>query len=232
MDEFWNAALALEVGEVSPVVETQYGFHVLRLEDRVSIPFEEARGTVALDVAEMLGIRQGEVAPVPAPEGLRTLPEEELSARLLDPSVPDSAQVAGWSGGMVSMGAMRDRVATLGRTAYEALLDPARAPSLGEEATMAARWRAAADQARVRGFSVSEAFESSLELEWVNQAQLWATSLGFREGMGAEAVKAAALEALGTTAQNATLARAELLERSPLLERDYHFPPEETAGDG
>lgn len=53
--EFWAAALALEPGELSPVAETQYGFHVLRLEDRVVVPFPEARSTVARRVARTLG---------------------------------------------------------------------------------------------------------------------------------------------------------------------------------
>ena len=49
--EFWAAAIALEPGQISPVTETQYGFHVLRLEDRQLVSFEEARSTVAREVA-------------------------------------------------------------------------------------------------------------------------------------------------------------------------------------
>lgn len=55
MSEFWNAALAREVGEISPVVETQYGFHVLRVERREIVSFEEARPNVVLEVASLLG---------------------------------------------------------------------------------------------------------------------------------------------------------------------------------
>lgn len=53
--EFWAAALALEPGEISPVTETQYGYHILRLEDREVVPFEEARSVVARTVAEQIG---------------------------------------------------------------------------------------------------------------------------------------------------------------------------------
>jgi hypothetical protein len=53
--EFWAAALALERGALSPVTETQYGFHVLRLEEREAVPFPEARSTVARRVARTLG---------------------------------------------------------------------------------------------------------------------------------------------------------------------------------
>jgi hypothetical protein len=52
--EFWFAAASLEVGEVSGVVETQYGFHVLKLEERRAVPFAEARPrAVSRLVAEM-----------------------------------------------------------------------------------------------------------------------------------------------------------------------------------
>lgn len=53
--EFWVAALALEPGEISPVTETEYGFHILRLEDREVVPFEEGRSVVARSVAEQAG---------------------------------------------------------------------------------------------------------------------------------------------------------------------------------
>ena len=53
--EFWAAALALEPGEISPVTETQYGYHILRLEDREIVPFDEARSVIARSVADQLG---------------------------------------------------------------------------------------------------------------------------------------------------------------------------------
>jgi hypothetical protein len=52
--EFWEAASALQPGELSPVTETQYGFHVLSLIDRADVPFEEARSSVARRVARSI----------------------------------------------------------------------------------------------------------------------------------------------------------------------------------
>lgn len=52
--EFWAAALALEPGEISPVTETQYGYHILRLEDRQVVPFAEARSVIVRAIADQL----------------------------------------------------------------------------------------------------------------------------------------------------------------------------------
>jgi hypothetical protein len=52
--EFWSAALALEPGEISPVTETQYGYHILRLEERSVVPFDEARSAIARSVADQV----------------------------------------------------------------------------------------------------------------------------------------------------------------------------------
>lgn len=53
--EFWAAALALQPGDISPVTETEYGYHILRQEDRAVVPFAEARSRVARAVADQIG---------------------------------------------------------------------------------------------------------------------------------------------------------------------------------
>lgn len=64
VSEFWNAALALEPGEISPVTETQYGFHVLHLEDRQVVPFEEARPEVVARVFALMAYTEDAVEGV------------------------------------------------------------------------------------------------------------------------------------------------------------------------
>ena len=54
MPEFWSAALALEPGDISPVTETQYGYHILKLEERKVVPFTEARSVVGREVADRI----------------------------------------------------------------------------------------------------------------------------------------------------------------------------------
>ena len=44
--EFANAAVALAPGEISEPVQTQYGWHVIRLNDKQIIPFAEARDQI------------------------------------------------------------------------------------------------------------------------------------------------------------------------------------------
>jgi hypothetical protein len=73
----------LAPGEISPVTETQYGFHVLRLEDRQIVPFEEARPEVVARVSELIGSSE-EIAAGVSLEDARAstvvVPEADLLA--------------------------------------------------------------------------------------------------------------------------------------------------------
>jgi hypothetical protein len=148
----------------------------------------------------------------------------ELALVLHDSTRTDLEEVATFDGGALTLGAFRDHLATLETDAYRSVLDPTRPAALAAELDLAVRWQLAAEQARARGFEVGAAHQESLSLDWTDLARQWAATLGFREGMAREAVKAAALEALRTTGQNAALARSELLARAPLLRRSWRTP--------
>lgn len=108
--EFWKAAVALEPGELSPVTETEYGYHVLKLLDRRVVPFEEARTVVARRVAQTLedprGVLEAWMSSTgsDAPDG-RTAALAEADRRGLEVPEPERAelqrrwddQIAGWA---------------------------------------------------------------------------------------------------------------------------------------
>ena len=47
--DFWNAAIALKKGTISDVVKTQFGYHIIRLEDKTAaepVKFEEIKNDI------------------------------------------------------------------------------------------------------------------------------------------------------------------------------------------
>ncbi len=83
VSEFWTAAFALQPGEISPVTETQYGFHVLRLEERQIVPFEEARPEVVARVFALMGSNEDVVQGISMEDARASetvVPEANLAA--------------------------------------------------------------------------------------------------------------------------------------------------------
>jgi parvulin-like peptidyl-prolyl isomerase len=53
--EFQNAADALEIGEISDPVQSQFGFHVIRVTDRRATPLEDVRAQIEQQLAKTAG---------------------------------------------------------------------------------------------------------------------------------------------------------------------------------
>ena len=121
VSEFWAAAVALEPGEISPVTETQYGFHVLRLEDRQIVSFEEARPTIAAEVAALIGSVEDAADGVSieaARAGEIVVPEAELTAitRDFDDRTSRWSTALGFAPGLTSEQVKNAARAALGAT--------------------------------------------------------------------------------------------------------------------
>jgi len=218
--EFWRAASALEEGEVSGVVRTQYGFHVLRLEERRTVPFEEVRDEVALEAAGMIGGTEEAWSAWADSVGAEVAVDTAALGGWLRGSLADSVSLARGPGVRYTGGAFRVFLATRTEERWREL----RSGPVAEAARAVAREAVrvgAVEGARDRGIAPPPGAEETLTREWETRATGWAASLGFQAGLPLEEVKVRAREALGTTRQNARIARDEAAERGPLLRAAY-----------
>ncbi|MFQ5536959.1 MAG: peptidylprolyl isomerase [Gemmatimonadota bacterium] len=145
VDEFWQAASALEVGEVSPVVETRYGFHILRLEDRKVVPFEESRARVVREVAPQVGDPTAYLEKWKDPQarslaleearqrGIRLAPEEEARIRRAwEDKAAGWAAELGFRPGMSARAVHDAALAALGNPAQGAVIARRELAALGD----------------------------------------------------------------------------------------------------
>jgi hypothetical protein len=217
--EFWEAAAALDDGEVSDVVETVYGYHVLRLEERRAIPFEEARPRVAEEVAGM--VDDGEAWRVRVLEWTEALEVRPDAVAAFDPDAPDpGAVLASWPGGELRAPDFAHHLLGLPRDRLRAFLEGS-APIRNEEASRAARDRILLDEADARGLVLPREDGVRFEVEWARTVARWAGALGLAAVPAAEDLPAAALRALGATGQEARIARREMEEFAAALEAAY-----------
>lgn len=231
--EFWAAADALVEGEVSPVVETTYGFHVLRLEQRDTVPFDEVRDEVLPRLIDLTGTMAR--ASGWADRQAAQLRIDEAAVERFRQARPDvtgaeepyaDAALARWEDGEFRAARFRDYLLTLEPDELERL-NEASLPSYVEVVRSAARNALLADEARRMGIELTRAERQATSRNWLLRVRGIAERLGFREGMSHEQVRASALEALGATAQSSLMARGEVMGLAPAVEALY---PLELAG--
>lgn len=218
--EFWEAASALEAGSVSEVVETPYGYHVLRLEERRVIPLDEVRDEV---LGRLVDLRAA--APRADEWAARTLDalvfDEAAIIAWRETMAPNDLLLASWPGGSYQSGELRRYLATLDRSAGERI-------ATAESSTYLEVVRALAGNALLvqrageLGINLSQAEIQELEESGLVRFQGLAAALGFRRGAPAPTIKATALKALAPGAQRALIARAEVLEVTAALQ--YLYP--------
>lgn len=224
VDPFWNAANALRPGEVSGVVESEYGYHVLKLDDRRPVPFAEAdRGAVlrrlvpdevAVRVssswlARRDAITVDESAAAGALESLRT-----------GGVIPASSRIAEGPEGGVYTGA--------DLAAGWALLTAEERVALDRDAGTLDRWLrgdarevVSAREAEALGAPVPPNTSAEADRRWRGSALYWASLFGFETGMSAEQVAQAAAAAVLSGSPEVRAARAELRGMRPVLRTLY-----------
>lgn len=237
--EFWNAANALEVGEVSPVIRTGYGFHILKLENRTPLPFSQGRYRVVQEVADLLPTQSEAIdAWVDSATleltvdsaAIRRAWEEagslfSLAQKTLGEGDPDG-YLATWDGGGFTRGQLRHFLLSLQRPSWEHVRSGGLA-ELYRVAGEGARRYLLQGIADSMGVSLPENSREAFRAEWVQTVAGWGAAMGFREGMTPEQVRVAALAAAASTAQGATIARQELQAWAPLLLSAYPIGPSE-----
>jgi hypothetical protein len=219
--EFWLAATGLRVGELSGVVETEYGFHVLRLEARDTVPFEEVRDRVLrgrVPLPEALARSAAWAA-----EQTRDLRVDTSAVAAWQRGEPPTSPLAFWPDGRfppLHAGDLDRHVVTL---PPESAADLLAAPTAGVAALLVslAGTHAVMARGQALGVQVPADQRAALEAQWTERVAAWATVLGFAPAQSDGRVRQTALAAVAGTRQDVLQARAEVERLGLALRRLY-----------
>ena len=217
--EFWAAASALEVGGISAVTETQYGYHILRLEGRELVPFSEARSRVAREVADRI-----EDPAAVLDVYLDGRPEIFLAEDVIDASTYDTfretAMLASWDSGQLTFSEYTAWAAAQPASWDQGGLGSDKDAFRASVAELARR-RQGLDEVERRGLTLPFAEARQVAQAWADNVYQWSNALGFVYGTTPAQVGEAALAALARTGQRADIARTELAQLSPSIRTRY-----------
>lgn len=210
---FWTAATRLDEGSVSGVVETQYGFHVLKLVERRAVPLAEVRARAVL---RLVGAQR-------ARRALDTLGDSLAAQVSVDSAALEAwlggdgdRPVATWPGGQLEADALSTYAATLTPTQWTALRSAgvAAASEVVRAVARTERLVAVAEEWEVR---LDAPASHEVQAAWSERVAGWATALGLQPDMEPESVREAAMAALVADRQSTAIARSAVLERGPAL---------------
>lgn len=219
--EFWRSASGLGVGEISSVVETEFGFHVIRLEDRDRVPFEEVRDEVLREVMNLpsaLGRAEDW-----ARERMASAMVDTAAVRAWQATTPVGALIR-WPDSVGIPAFTADELAAFRHTAPDGRLEALRAEPIDRVLAFveaAAQTHMMMHLASRLGIAPSVSQRAAIQQRWENRIARWATALGFERGQSRQEVREQALQAVGAAEQTAAIARTELAELSPWL-RDLY----------
>lgn len=238
VDEFWEAASALEVGEVSPVVASPYGFHVIKLDSRSPVPFQEVRRSVVREVVGLLPPRDLDLQAwsdsvtqsVTVDTAALSRGWEAASGSLFLlanewlRSEEAKTAIGSWPGGALTGTDLSRFFLAQNRTVWEALSQEGWAAVLrvAHEATRVAQLASVAGS---MGLRIPPEVEAQIEREWLEILNGWAGAFGFREGMRPEDVRVRALAGASSTVQSVRIARDGVRAWGPLLLAAYPLGP-------
>jgi hypothetical protein len=234
VEPFWEAAAALTPGEVSPVVRTVYGYHVLLLEEERPLraaslsPAALLRRTVGEAEAEReLAAWASGVAGRLTPHPPALLRAQRALAG--GEAAPDSLPLASWPGGGYVYWDLLKDLALLDLRERQRRIEAAEA-EFGEAVIRDARQLMWLDLARQEGVSLPSPTPVEARAIWTRRLAGWSQALGPLGGEPQTAPERV-LRALAATGQEARLARMELTAVRFRLRELYPPSPSNSASE-